>query len=108
MPLEVTPSGGPPESFTRCSSSRIRSALTPLNLTTRTYMGTPLVALIVPRAPYCAGDDGERADGQAVHRAAECRRGRARSRARRRGRRVRLVSLGGSGWRRLPRARRLE
>src|SRR5438128_4541842 len=37
-PVVVTPGGGPPASFTRASSCCMRSALTSVNRTTRTYI----------------------------------------------------------------------
>src|SRR3954453_22253747 len=84
MPVDGTPSGGPPASFARDSISLIRSGWTSGNLTTRAYMSS-LSSWISARS-YCepggpkrksrgrsaAGDGGEDRDLVAVvHRCVE-------------------------------------
>ena len=44
-PLEFTPGGGPPASWTRARSCCIRSELTSVNLTARTYIANLLLVV---------------------------------------------------------------
>src|SRR5215471_16313435 len=60
-PVEFTPGGAPPASLTRATSSCIRSAVTSVNLTTRTRIGD-LLTFDDPRRYLAGGEQVKGAD----------------------------------------------